>query len=125
MILRRTDRQLTQARRLRQSMTTAETMLWQSLRNRGGGWKFRRQVPIGPYTADFVCIEAKLIVELDGPPHETSELQLHDARRDQWLRDHGWHVLRFSNDIVIGGGNIILQKIQSAIKAVMSQSEMR
>ncbi|MGP0060093.1 MAG: endonuclease domain-containing protein [Beijerinckiaceae bacterium] len=122
MIQRRTDRQLTLARRLRRDMTTAETLLWQSLRSRGFGWKFRRQVPIDPYVADFVCIAAKLIVELDGPPHEKPEQQLHDRQRDAWLRAHGWKVLRFSNDIVIGGGNIVLEKIETAIKTETMRS---
>ena len=83
MVDRRTNRQLTTARRLRRDMTVVETMLWRSLRNRGFGWKFRRQVPIGPYVADFACLAAKLIVELDGPPHETEEQRLHEpsARR--------------------------------------------
>ncbi len=80
-------------------------------------------MPIGPYTADFVCIEVKLIIELDGPPHEKSERQIHDTERDLWLHDHGWHVLRFPNDIVIGGGNIILEKIETAIKALTSSDE--
>jgi very-short-patch-repair endonuclease len=71
MIHRRTDRQLSLARRLRQDMTTAETILWQSLRSRGFGWKFRRQVPIGPYVADFVCIAAKLIVEIMTPARKS------------------------------------------------------
>jgi very-short-patch-repair endonuclease len=122
MIQRRTDRQLTNARRLRRDMTMAETMLWRSLRNRCSGWKFRRQVPIGPYVADFVCISVKLIVELDGPPHEKPEQQLHDRQRDAWLCARGWHILRFSNDIVIGGGDIVFEKIESVMRAFPSNS---
>ncbi|MGO9004284.1 MAG: endonuclease domain-containing protein [Beijerinckiaceae bacterium] len=99
----RTDRQLAYARRVRRDMTTAEEVLWRSLRNRGSGRKFRRVVPIGPYVADFVCIAAKLIVELDGPPRENPEQTFDDRRCDAWLRRRGCHVLRFSNDMVIGG----------------------
>jgi hypothetical protein len=57
------------------------------------GHKFRRQVPIGPYFADFACLEARLVVELDGDHH--SEQSLYDARRDQWLSEMGFRVLRF------------------------------
>ncbi|MGH6843857.1 MAG: endonuclease domain-containing protein [Methylocella sp.] len=98
-------------------MTLAETLLWRGLRDRGIGAKFRRQVPIGCYVADFVCIASRIIVELDGPPHDKPEQRLHDMRRDEWLRARGWQVLRFSNGLVTGGGNIILEEIQRALKA--------
>jgi very-short-patch-repair endonuclease len=116
MIHRSTDHQLAQARRLRREMTLAETLLWRGLRDRGIGAKFRRQVPIGRYVADFVCIASRIIVELDGPPHDKAEQRLHDMHRDEWLRERGWQVLRFSNDLVTGGGNIILEEIQRALK---------
>ncbi|MFI5016140.1 MAG: endonuclease domain-containing protein [Hyphomicrobiales bacterium] len=117
-----TDHQLARARHLRREMTRAETILWRCLRDRGIGAKFRRQVPIGPYVGDFVCVGARIIVELDGPPHEKSEQQTHDRRRDQWLRAKGWCVLRFSNDLVIGDGEIVLQEIGNAIAAASSPS---
>jgi very-short-patch-repair endonuclease len=122
MIRRFTDPQLAQARRLRRDMTIAETILWRGLRDRGIGAKFRRQVAIGPYVADFVCISARIIVELDGPPHDEPEQRLHDMHRDAWLRSRGWQVLRFSNDLVTGGGNIILEEIQRTLKAAESPS---
>lgn len=65
--------------------------------------------------ADFVCLEYKLIVELDGPPHESPEQRIHDAERDLWLRAQGWRVLRVSSEIVIGGGNIVLEMIKDSI----------
>src|SRR5450631_197339 len=121
-----TNRQLAAARRLRRDMTIAETILWRGLRNRGNGAKFRRQVPIGPYVADFVCIAGRLIIELDGPPHDEAEQRLHDVSRDAWLRAQGWRVLRFSNDLVIGGGNIVLDEIRKAIgEAVPPSSDPR
>ncbi|WP_166141110.1 endonuclease domain-containing protein [Methylosinus sp. RM1] len=104
------------ARRLRREMTNAEEILWRSLRGSAlDGLKFRRQVPIGSYVADFLCIEHRLIVELDGRPHEQEDQRRHDAIRDQWLRDNGYHVLRLDNDLVIGGGNIPLGRIREAI----------
>jgi very-short-patch-repair endonuclease len=109
------DNQLANARRLRREMTNAEAMLWRGLRNRGIGAKFRRQVPIGPFIADFACIDARIIVELDGPPHDRPEQHHHDVSRDAGLRARGWRVLRFSNDLVIGGGNIVLDEIRRAL----------
>ncbi len=107
--------QLTNARRLRREMTNAEAILWRGLRDRGIGAKFRGQVPIGPFIADFVCIDARIVVELDGPPHDRPEQCNHDVNRDAWLRAQGWRVLRFSNDLVIGGGNLVLDEIRRAL----------
>jgi very-short-patch-repair endonuclease len=77
--------QLGFARELRREMTTAEAMLWRGLRGRGVNAKFRRQMPIGIYVADFACVEAKLIVEIDGPAHAGAERQRRDEYRDAWL----------------------------------------
>ncbi|MCW1984092.1 very-short-patch-repair endonuclease [Xanthomonas arboricola] len=74
---------LTNARALRTGMTDAERALWRCLRsNQLHGFKFRRQHPIPPYIADFCCIDAALIVELDGSQHQASS----DQARTQWLR---------------------------------------
>ena len=103
-------------------MTNAEEILWRSLRGSAlDGLKFRRQVPIGNYVADFICVEHRLIVELDGRPHESEAQRRHDAARDQWLRDHGYHVLRLANDLVIGGGNIPLERIREAVRAIANR----
>jgi len=83
------------ARTLRRRQTEAERRMWLLLRDRRfDGVKFRRQVPIGPYIADFVCFEARLIVELDGSQHAESA---RDAIRDKWLQDDGYRILRFWN----------------------------
>jgi very-short-patch-repair endonuclease len=104
------------ARMLRKRMTTAETILWRALRaSRFEGRKFGRQVPIGKYVADFLCIEDKVIVELDGAPHDGLEQQIHDARRTIWLRSRGYRVLRIHNDTVIGGCDIALRLIRNAL----------
>jgi very-short-patch-repair endonuclease len=118
MVYRYNNRQLARGRRLRGEITVAETMLWRCLRDRGIGAKFRRQVPIGPYVADFVCVPPKLVVELDGPPHENPQRRLDDAARDAWLRAEGWRVLRLSNELVIGGGNLVLEEIRRVIGTV-------
>jgi very-short-patch-repair endonuclease len=83
------------AKQLRKDMTDAEKKLWYALRDRRfENFKFRRQVPIGKYIADFVCQDCKLIVEVDGSQHEESE---HDKERDAWLTYIGYRVLRFWN----------------------------
>ena len=75
-------------------------MLWRHLRFRQiDGFKFRRQRPIGPYIVDFVCLEKKLIIELDGGQH--AEQKQYDARRDSWLTSQGYEVLRFWNHDVL------------------------
>jgi len=70
-------------------MTKVEWKLWAQLRNRQlGGFKFRRQAPIGPYVADFVCFSARLIIEVDGPSHD---IRLdYDARRTEWFHRQGF-----------------------------------
>ena len=76
-------------------MTDAEQKLWRALRSRGSGAKFRRQVPLGPFVVDFVCFEAKLIVEVDGGQHADNP---NDAKRDRYFLDQGYRVLRFWNN---------------------------
>ena len=69
--------------------------VWQWLRNRQcHQQKFRREVPIGPYTADFCCVELKLIVEIDGEPHLTEKGCEHDRVRDEYMRKQGYSILR-------------------------------
>ncbi len=83
---------------LRRNMTDAEKKLWQGLRARQiDGWQFRRQAPIGPYFADFVCFARHVIVEVDGGQHSLER----DAPRTAWLEGRGFHVLRFSNTDVL------------------------
>ncbi len=84
------------ARAMRKDQTRAEAMLWQALR--GGqleGFKFRRQVPLHNYIIDFVCFDAKVIIEVDGAQHADSD---GDVRRDAYFRSVGFETLRFWND---------------------------
>jgi very-short-patch-repair endonuclease len=90
----------TRARALRHDATGAENQLWQVLRNRQvDGLKFRRQVPIDQYFADFRCREHKLIVELDGSQH--TEQEMYDTARTAHLQAKGYRVFRFWNDDVL------------------------
>jgi very-short-patch-repair endonuclease len=100
------------ARNLRSNLTDAERVLWRELRQHQLGWRFRRQFPIPPYVADFACIEAHLIVEVDGGQHATPGD--HD-RRDQRLRAQGWSILRFWNNDVLGNRAGVLQTIAEAL----------
>lgn len=87
------------ARALRRDMTEAEEKLWHELRSRRlDRIKFRRQVVIDPYVADFACLEAKLIIEIDGSQHADS---VRDQIRDAELKSRGFRVLRFWNDEVL------------------------
>ena len=88
------------SRTLRSSMTDAEQRMWSILRKRQmDGYKFRRQHPLGSFILDFVCLEAKLIIEVDGGQH--AEQQDYDQRRTQWLKTQGYHVMRFWNNEVL------------------------
>jgi very-short-patch-repair endonuclease len=89
------------ARRMRSDQTDAEKRLWAVLRgHRLDRLSFRRQVPIGPYIADFVCHDAKVVVEVDGATHGTDEEIDRDRRRDAWFAGRGFVTLRYTNDDV-------------------------
>jgi very-short-patch-repair endonuclease len=108
--------QLIFARKLRREMTNAEAALWRCLRgSREDGLKFRRQVPIGAYVVDFLCVQHRLIIELDGRPHERHEQKQYDAERDKWLVAQGYKILRFPNEIVTGDGNMVFERIKAAL----------
>src|SRR5271156_3022695 len=105
------------ARAQRQNMTRAEIMLWRVLRNHQiDGHGFRRQTPIGPYFADFVCLARKLVVEADGRTHENEEAAARDEARDGWFQRAGYRVLRFPDELVIGGLPIVVERIRAALR---------
>jgi very-short-patch-repair endonuclease len=89
------DKLLTYARDMRRHQTAPETILWVALRNRQlTGLKFRRQVPLGPYIADFYCPSARLVIEIDGATHADPAI---DRDRDAWMLKNDIRVLRFWN----------------------------
>jgi very-short-patch-repair endonuclease len=111
------------ARALRRNATGAERTIWRLLRDRRlGGIKFRRQVPIGPFVADFAAIEYRLVVELDGGQHADSHS---DARRDAFLAAEGWYVLRFWNNDVMQNRNGVLERIEQAATLTPTLSRKR
>jgi very-short-patch-repair endonuclease len=86
------------ARELRRNMTQAEQRFWSLVRGkRLEGVKFRRQQTIGPFIVDFICVEAKLIVELDGAQHHDEEQAWYDCQRTRYLNECGYEVMRFNN----------------------------
>ncbi|MEQ1493779.1 MAG: DUF559 domain-containing protein [Terricaulis sp.] len=91
----KSERTLNRARHLRREMSDEEGILWMLLRDRRfAGFKFRRQVPLGDFVADFVCFERELIVELDGSQHAEPEQATFDAKRTQVLEAAGFRVIR-------------------------------
>jgi very-short-patch-repair endonuclease len=105
---------LTFARKLRKTMTDAETRLWHEFRaKRFDDYKFKRQVPIGKYVADFACLTHKLIVEVDGSQHEGSKT---DVTRDRWFTAQGFRVLRLWNRELLLDTNGALLSILAALK---------
>lgn len=103
--------------RLRHDMTEAEQRLWHALRLRQmGGAKFRRQFPLVGYIADFICLEAKLVIEVDGGQH--ASLQLQDGVRNARIEAAGFRVLRFWNHEVLGD----IEAVKSAVWQALSES---
>jgi 5-methyltetrahydrofolate--homocysteine methyltransferase len=104
------------ARELRKEMTAAEKRLWQVLRgNQLDGLYFRRQHAIGAYIVDFICTQAKLIIEVDGTSH--LEHEEYDKERTRWLEDEkGYRVIRFTNDDVLKNIHEVLEVIRNAVK---------
>ena len=104
------------ARQLRQSETTAEKRLWQQLRDRRlNGHKFVRQATVGPYIADFLCRERKLIVEIDGATHASDAEIMSDRRRTAHLNRLGFKVVRLQNSEVLEAPELALAVIRDAL----------
>ncbi len=112
------------ARNLRQRSTDTERLLWRHLRDRQlAGLKFRRQHPLGNFVVDFVCLEHRLVVELDGGQHATQ--QQADADREAFLMGLGYRVLRFWNNEVLGNTVGVLEAIVSAARSADPPSPSR
>jgi len=104
------------ARQLRREQTDVERKLWFALRDRRfHSFKFRRQQPIGPYIADFVCFEAKLVIELDGDQHGLAANEAYDRVRTERLEGDGFRVIRFWNNQLIENLDGVLGEIALAL----------
>jgi len=103
------------ARKMRRAPTAAEALLWASLRLRPGGAKFRRQHAVGRFVFDFVCVAARLVIEIDGAAHDDTAQR--DAERDVTTRAAGYRVLRFRNEEVLGDQHAVIAKIAAHVAA--------
>ena len=111
---RQRERARVRASALRKTLTEAEALLWYHLRDRRfAEHKFRRQRPIGPYFADFACLDAKLVIELDGGQHV--DAAAYDADRTRFIEGQGFRVLRFWNNDVLTQMSVVLEQILLAL----------
>ncbi|HEX6842992.1 MAG TPA: endonuclease domain-containing protein [Stellaceae bacterium] len=103
------------ARTLRSTPTDAEIRLWSRIRRRQlGGFRFRRQQPIGAYIVDFFCPEARLVIEIDGGQHAFQEKE--DASRTRWLEDRGYRVVRYWNNDVLANTDGVIWAIRELLR---------
>jgi len=104
------------AKQLRSNTTEPEQALWRALKRIPVyGTHFRRQVPIGPYVADFACLKARLLIELDGGQHAQDEIAARDEARTRWLKGEGYRVIRFRNAELSKDLNGVLDTIYAAL----------
>jgi very-short-patch-repair endonuclease len=99
----------------RNEPSTVERTMWWRLRCERTGVKFRREHPIGPYFADFACLELGLVIELDGGQHMLDASQRYDARRDTFMREDGWAVLRIWTSWWFDNPDGVVRAIDEAI----------
>jgi very-short-patch-repair endonuclease len=116
-------RQRRNAKQLRSDQTDAERKFWRNVRGRGfAGFKFRRQYPIEPYIADFVCLEIRLIVELDGGQHAEEHARVYDDKRTAYLESKGFRVRRFWNVDVLTNMDGVLEALFREFQSVDTPS---
>jgi very-short-patch-repair endonuclease len=100
------------ARHNRREMTESEAVLWNALRKIQSGFRFRRQHPIGDYIADFVCLSAKLVIEVDGGYHNDPAQQEADLVRTEALQSKGFQVIRFKNEEINDDVKTVVMRIK-------------
>ncbi len=115
---RTNPRVVQRARELRQDQTQAEEVLWQALRNRRVRHKIRRQHPLGRFIIDFYCHQAALCIEIDGDAHSEASQRAYDIARTQYLEDHGYRIVRFTN-------RDIQQNLQAVIDEICRTIDLR
>ena len=104
------------ARKLRRTMSYPEVLLWQRLRGKFTGLKFRKQHPVGPYVADFCCLDRRLIVEVDGAIHEDAHQSPADAERNRFMQDNGFRVFRVA-------ATDVKREMDAVIAAIIAHAE--
>ncbi|PYE26599.1 very-short-patch-repair endonuclease [Rhizobium sp. PP-CC-3A-592] len=112
----------TRAKRLRRERTKAEQIMWNILRDfHPRGARFRRETPIGPYIADFAWLSARIVIEADGDSHETDAGKQHARRRDAFMIQQGFNVLRFDNDQIVDNPDHVTLLIESKIAELLAE----
>jgi very-short-patch-repair endonuclease len=102
------------ARRLRKEMSLPEVILWNELRRRPAGFKFRRQHPAGPFILDFVCLGAQLAIEIDGSGHD---FRVHrDEARDEWLANQGFVTMRIA-------ATDVMKNLDAVMRGILARCE--
>lgn len=104
------------AKENRENMTEAESALWSMIRGNALGQKFRRQYIIGDFIVDFICLDKKLIIEVDGGYHSEPRQIEDDALRQQWLEERGFKVIRFTNEEVEFDSETVCKQIKRHLK---------
>ena len=117
-VLRQPIRQVRRARKLRKEMSLPEVLLWQELRQRPGGFKFRKQFPSEPYTLDFACLSARLGIEFDGFAHDCGDQPEKDEVRDRILAERGFRMLRIP-------AVEVLKNMESCVLGIVAACEER
>ena len=118
------QKRVKQARRLRHNQTPAEARLWQGLRGRRLlNHKFNRQYPIGPFTVDFLCRDARLIIEVDGATHSQDHEITYDERRTAFLKAEVYRIIRVLNDDVYRRFNDVMDMIVLALEGRLPEEE--
>ena len=107
------------AKRLRNTMTETELMLWAHIKGGINGLKFRRQHPIGNYIADFFCHKVKLIIEIDGSVNKLPEVKELDIVRQKDLEDLGYYFIRFSNNKIQRNLSRVINIIENTVSKII------
>jgi very-short-patch-repair endonuclease len=111
---------------LRADASEAEQTLWRLLRQKQlNGLRFRRQFPLGPYFADFVCLPVRLVIEVDGSQHGEASQVAHDIRRTAWLNRNNFRVIRFWASEVMTNTDAVMEGIEAALREPLPQKITR
>ena len=116
--MRTSARTVALARQLRRTMSLPEVLLWRELRQRPGGFRFRRQHPVGRYVLDFYCPKARLAIEVDGIAHVLGDRPAHDFLRDEWLKENGLTVLRIA-------ARDVLKNLETVLTYIVTEAQAR
>ena len=106
------------ARQLRKEMSLPEILLWQQLRKKPSGLKFRKQHPAGPYVADFFCYEARLVIEVDGDAHDRGNRPQRDAMRDRWFAARRFGIMRIP-------ARDVLRDLDGVLRGIIARASER